>query len=93
MYFLSVSHQRVLVVDLGGSSVRAGVLSESETPYPQVFFPCVAATHGRSKDKTAYGFNALAPDCRASSKLHFPFRKQAKLEQVSKGGAGQDMAG
>ncbi|XP_041458450.1 uncharacterized protein LOC121410429 isoform X2 [Lytechinus variegatus] len=73
--------KRVLVVDLGGSSVRAGVLSESETPYPQVFFPCVAATQGRSKDKTAYGFNALAPDCRATSKLHFPFRKQAKLEQ------------
>ncbi|XP_071478060.1 uncharacterized protein [Diadema antillarum] len=73
--------KRVIVVDLGGSSIRAGVLSESETPYPQVFFPCVAATQGRSKDKMAYGFDALAPDCRSSSKMHFPFRKQAKLEQ------------
>ena len=68
---------------MGGCSVRAGVLSECDTAYPQVFFPCVVATQGRSKDKAAYGFDALTPDCRNVSKLHFPFRNPTKVEQVS----------
>ncbi|XP_072026090.1 uncharacterized protein [Amphiura filiformis] len=73
--------KHVVIIDMGGCSVRAGVLSECDTAYPQVFFPCVVATQGRSKDKNAYGFDALAPDCRNNAKLNFPFRNPNKLEQ------------
>ncbi|XP_022101203.1 uncharacterized protein LOC110984894 isoform X2 [Acanthaster planci] len=74
--------KHVAIIDMGGCSVRAGVLSDSDSPNPQVFFPCVVATNTKHKDRVAYGFEALTPEVRCLSKLTSPFRNPSLQEQV-----------
>ncbi|KAJ8046902.1 actin [Holothuria leucospilota] len=71
----------VVIVDIGSCSVRAGLLSDCHTPYPQRFFPCAAAINNKNKDSVVYGFDAFTPATRASSRLVFPLRRPVSLEQ------------
>ncbi|XP_071784513.1 uncharacterized protein [Asterias amurensis] len=74
--------KHIAIVDLGGCSVRAGVLSDVDSPQPQIFFPCVVATNTKHKDRVFYGYEALSPEVRAVSKLSSPFRNPSHQEQV-----------
>ncbi|XP_071960359.1 uncharacterized protein [Antedon mediterranea] len=72
----------VVIIDLGSSAVRAGVLTD-DNPTPQLFFPCVVATHKKNKDRKVYGFDALHPDCRASSKVVYPLKPLLEQEKFT----------
>ncbi|KAK7071836.1 hypothetical protein SK128_000429, partial [Halocaridina rubra] len=70
-----------LVIDLGSSSVRAGVLATQAT-LPQVFLPSVVATERESR-RQIWGFDALSPDIRSVSSITFPIRPSHKISKYS----------
>ncbi|XP_033106737.1 uncharacterized protein LOC117108722 [Anneissia japonica] len=72
----------VVIIDLGSSAVRAGVLTD-DNPTPQLFFPCVVATNKKQKDHKVYGFDALHPDCRAASKVVYPLKPLLEQEKFT----------
>ena len=56
--------KQILVVDFGGSSVRAGIASSMPT-LPQLFFPSVMAIgKGGHEDEKYFGMDAFAPEGR-----------------------------
>lgn len=65
----------IVILDLGSSSVRAGILSAHAT-LPQVFFPSVAAVDKTSGHYVAFGQQAVLPEVRANSTLAHPLRSQ-----------------
>ncbi|XP_068248556.1 LOW QUALITY PROTEIN: uncharacterized protein [Palaemon carinicauda] len=70
-----------LIIDLGSSSVRAGVLA-SQATLPQVFLPSVVATERESR-RQIWGFDALSPDVRSVSSISFPIRPSHKISKYS----------
>lgn len=75
--------QSVVIIDIGSCSVRAGILSDCDTVYPQRFFPSAAAVNHRNKDSVVYGFDAFTPQARANARVVFPLRRPPRLEQVT----------
>ncbi|XP_071816163.1 uncharacterized protein [Apostichopus japonicus] len=71
----------VVIIDIGSCSVRAGILSDCDTVYPQRFFPSAAAVNHRNKDSVVYGFDAFTPQARANARVVFPLRRPPRLEQ------------
>jgi len=74
------SLRQVLVLDLGSSSIRAGILS-SQRILPQIFFPSVAAIDKNSGNFVAFGCQALLPEIRAQSTLVHPLRPSNKISK------------
>lgn len=74
----------VLVVDIGGASVRAGIASTIGPTLPQIFFPTIMAVE-RSGDKSpkCFGFDALSPEIRSSCHLSLPFMPAEKIDKMS----------
>ncbi|KAF4523575.1 hypothetical protein B566_EDAN014323 [Ephemera danica] len=70
-----------IIIDLGSSSIRAGILC-TQPSLPQLFFPTIMAIDKISKKRT-YGGEALRPDVRATSTLHYPVRPSAKITKYS----------
>lgn len=78
---LSLSPTRsspILIVDLGSSSVRAGLLSDNT--YPQLFFPNVCAFS--DERIIACGNDALLPRTRSQVKLIHPCRHRLRLDST-----------
>ncbi|XP_059468680.1 uncharacterized protein LOC132192643 [Neocloeon triangulifer] len=70
-----------IIIDLGSSSTRAGVLCTQAT-LPQIFFPTVMAVDKVTKAKI-FGADALKPEVRATSSLQFPVKPSAKITKYS----------
>ncbi|KAK3861535.1 hypothetical protein Pcinc_032523 [Petrolisthes cinctipes] len=70
-----------LVIDIGSSSIRAGVLA-SQATLPQLFMPSVVA-NSREGRRQVWGFDALAPDVRSTSTVTFPIRPSHKISKFS----------
>jgi actin-related protein len=69
----------VIIVDLGSSSVRAGLLSD-DTSYPQLFFPNVCAANGDTI--IACGNGALLPETRKDTKSIHPCRHRMRYDST-----------
>ena len=74
----------IIIIDLGSSSIRAGILCAHQATLPQVFFPSVAAVDKNSGQMVAFGTQAVMPDVRAHSTLTFPLRVSNKISKVKK---------
>jgi len=72
--------KQILILDLGSSSVRAGVLS-TQRSLPQIFLPSVAAVDKASGDFVAFGSQALLPQIRAGSTLVHPLKPSNKISK------------
>nr|XP_042911412.1 actin [Parasteatoda tepidariorum] len=74
-------NKKVVVIDLGSSSIRAGILKSSPS-LPQLFFPTVCAINKKSQKKI-FGCGALNPDIRKDSYLKFLLHPSAKVAKYS----------
>ncbi|CAN7941758.1 unnamed protein product, partial [Ixodes hexagonus] len=75
------SHKRVIVVDMGGCSIRAGILMDQPT-MPAVYFPSVCSTDKNTGQQT-FGIEALTPEVRKTSHLTFPLVPSAKISKFT----------
>eukprot|EP00095_Tigriopus_kingsejongensis_P001858 snap_masked-scaffold1139_size60066-processed-gene-0.2 protein:Tk01858 transcript:snap_masked-scaffold1139_size60066-processed-gene-0.2-mRNA-1 annotation:"hypothetical protein LOTGIDRAFT_164583" len=64
-------YTQTLVIDIGGSSVRAGVASKVPS-LPQLFFPSVMAVDHQQECSKYFGMDAFAKEIRTRSKLSHP---------------------
>lgn len=75
---------RILIVDIGGASVRAGIASTLGPTLPQLFFPTVMATAKSGNDQPKYfGLDAFSSETRASCNLSLPFTPSEKIDKMS----------
>lgn len=72
--------KRVVVIDMGSSAIRAGILGE-EVSLPQVFFPSVVAVD-KTTGKKVVGVEAYHPDIRHNSTILHPIRPSNKVDQA-----------
>ncbi|XP_064607128.1 uncharacterized protein LOC135471735 isoform X1 [Liolophura sinensis] len=73
--------KKVVIIDIGSASVRAGILGK-EASLPQVFFPTVVAKK-TSSGECVVGFDAYRPDIRNQSTLHYPIRPSVKVDKFN----------
>lgn len=78
---LRPSEKKVVLLELGSCSIRAGILGDVPA-LPEVFLPTVVATHNANGQKR-YGFDALLPDVRSTSVVSYPVRPTGKVEKYS----------
>ena len=71
----------VLIVDIGGSSVRAGL--GSEEAYPEMFFPAVCSVDSSTLEFIDCGLGALLPENRFGAKLIYPRRGTVQVLRKS----------
>ncbi|XP_052283896.1 uncharacterized protein LOC127880612 isoform X2 [Dreissena polymorpha] len=71
--------KKVIIIDIGTSGIRAGVLGERPT-LPQVFFPSVVAID-KSTGKIIVGPHALKPEVRQSSNVINPIQPTNKVDK------------
>lgn len=76
----SATEGLTIIIDLGSSAVKAGFAQESA--WPQVIFPCVIAVDKENSENCKYGYEALLPETRKTSRLHFPLRKSLKIDKL-----------
>ncbi|XP_077496015.1 uncharacterized protein LOC144106925 isoform X4 [Amblyomma americanum] len=74
-------NKRVVIVDLGGCSVRAGILME-QPALPTVYFPAVCSTD-RTTGQRSFGLDAVKPEVRKNSQLSFPLLPSAKISKYT----------
>jgi len=75
--------KQILVVDFGGSSVRAGIASSMPT-LPQLFFPSVMAIgKGGHEDEKYFGMDAFAPEVRSRCNLVHPFAPSSNVDKYT----------
>uniref|UniRef100_T1ILG7 PH domain-containing protein n=1 Tax=Strigamia maritima TaxID=126957 RepID=T1ILG7_STRMM len=74
-------YEDVLIIDLGSSSVRAGILCNQPT-LPQIFFPTVSSID-RETAHRIYGAEALSPTHKTSGSVNFPLRPSTKITRFS----------
>ncbi|XP_055958179.1 uncharacterized protein LOC126827515 [Patella vulgata] len=79
----SIPHpkKKVLVIDMGSSAIRAGLLGEHAS-LPQMFFPCTAAVNKTNGD-IVIGVDAYHPDVRCNSNLIHPVHPSNKIDKES----------
>jgi len=70
-----------VIIDIGSSSTRAGLLYGSAT-LPQLYFPSALAID-RATRRHTWGAAALAPAVRASSSVSYPVRQSHKISKYS----------
>ena len=74
------SMSSIIVVDLGGASIRAGFAGPS--PYlPSVFFPSLMAVSSTNNHEKYFGFDALKPDIRGRCKLSSPLLPSRSIDK------------
>ena len=74
--------KQILVVDFGGSSVRAGIVSTVPT-LPQLFFPSVMAIGKGHEDEKYFGMDAFAPEVRSRCNLVHPFAPSSNIDKYT----------
>ena len=72
----------VIVIDLGGASVRAGIAGPQQY-LPRVFFPSLMAVHPGNVHEKYFGFDALKPEIRATCNLSQPLLPSRKVDKYS----------
>ncbi|KAK6993657.1 actin [Biomphalaria glabrata] len=70
----------VVIVDLGSSAIRAGILG-TQASLPDVFFPSILAVDRETGQVLAVGNDALKPDIRSKCKIIHPIRPSNKVDQ------------
>nr|KAG5704606.1 hypothetical protein BaRGS_031870 [Batillaria attramentaria] len=73
--------KKVVVIDMGSSAIRAGILGE-QVSLPQVFFPSVVAVD-KTTGKKVIGMEAYFPDVRHRSHILHPIRPSNKVDQFN----------
>lgn len=76
----SATEGLTIIIDLGSNAVKAGFAQEGA--WPQVIFPCVVAVDKENSENCKYGYDALLPETRKTSRLHFPLRKSLKIDKL-----------
>ena len=74
--------KQILVVDFGGCSVRAGIVSSMPT-LPQLFFPSVMAIGKNHEDEKYFGMDAFAPEVRSRCNLVHPFAPSSNVDKYT----------
>ena len=74
--------KHVLIVDFGGSSVRAGIAC-SMPVLPQLFFPSVMAIGMKDPDEKYFGMDAFAPEIRSRCNLVLPFAPSSNVDKYT----------
>ena len=74
--------KQILVVDFGGCSVRAGIVSSMPT-LPQLFFPSVMAIGKGHEDEKYFGMDAFAPEVRSRCNLVHPFAPSSNIDKYT----------
>ncbi|GAB6021406.1 hypothetical protein CHUAL_004016 [Chamberlinius hualienensis] len=74
-------YEKVLIVDIGSCSVRAGILC-NQPSLPQVYFPTVCAEE-KLTGYRLYGKEALSTSVRLNSTLTFPLRPSNKITKFT----------
>ncbi|KAL4226512.1 hypothetical protein ACF0H5_014497 [Mactra antiquata] len=77
----SIPHpkKKVIIIDIGSSAIRAGILGERAT-LPQVFFPSIVAIHKQTRE-IIVGPDALKPDVRKVSTVLEPIQPTHKIDK------------
>jgi len=72
----------VIVIDLGGASIRAGICGSQ--PYlPKLFFPSLMAVNPSNQQEKYFGFDALKPEVRSKCHLSNPLIPSKKVDKYS----------
>jgi len=72
----------VIVIDLGGASIRAGICGTQ--PYlPKLFFPSLMAVNPNNQHEKYFGFDALKPEVRSQCNLSNPLMPSKKVDKYS----------
>ena len=72
----------IIVVDLGGASIRAGI--SGPTPYlPRLFFPSLMAVNPDNHHEKYFGFDALKPEIRTKFKVYSPLLPSKNIDKYS----------
>ncbi|XP_071081658.1 uncharacterized protein [Haliotis cracherodii] len=71
--------KNVVIIDLGSTSVRAGILGDQAT-MPALFFPSVVAVH-KTTDALVVGSDAYKPSVRHESVLSHPISPSNKVDK------------
>ena len=71
----------VVIVDIGGCSVRAGL--GGEEAYPEMFFPAVCSIDSTTEEFIDCGLGALLPENRFGAKLIYPRRSTVQMARNS----------
>ncbi|CAG5131460.1 unnamed protein product, partial [Candidula unifasciata] len=74
--------KNVVVIDLGSSAIRAGILGQ-QACLPELFFPSLVAVDKDSSKVVAVGRDALRPDIRHRYKVIHPIRPSNKVDQFN----------
>ena len=75
-------YTNVLVIDFGGSSVRAGIACKVPT-LPQLFFPAVMAVAHENEDEKYFGLDAFASEIRSRCQLRHPMIPSRAVDKFS----------
>ena len=76
------STSNVIVVDLGGASIRAGICGPS--PYlPTLFFPSLMAVNPDNHHEKYFGFDALKPEIRKRFEIYSPLLPSKNIDKYS----------
>jgi actin-related protein len=76
------SMSSIVVVDLGGASVRAG-LCGPQPCLPRLFFPSLMAVNPDNQHDKVFGFDALRPEIRARYTISSPLLPSKKVDKYS----------
>jgi len=76
------SSGKIVVVDLGGASIRAGICG-AEPALPRLYFPSLMAASPSTSTEKYFGFDALKPEVRASCVLSNPLLPSSKVDKYS----------
>ncbi|XP_067683181.1 uncharacterized protein [Haliotis asinina] len=71
--------KKVVIIDLGSTSVRAGILGDKAT-LPTLFFPSVVAVH-KTTDDLVVGSDAYKPNVRLQSVISHPISPSNKVDK------------
>lgn len=79
----SIPHpkKKVVVIDIGSCSIRAGILGERAT-LPQVFFPCLVAVN-KQTGEIIVGSDAWKPEVRRCSSVVQPIQPTNKVDKFN----------
>ena len=75
-------YMQILVVDVGGASVRAGVASKLPT-LPHIFFPSVMAVEQQNEQAKYFGLDAFADEVRSRASLSHPMVPSDTVDKYS----------
>lgn len=78
---LSQRENRVLIVDIGACSVRAG-FAMREDPFPEVFFPAACSIDTASMQLIDCGLNALMPQNRFGATIIYPRKPSVRMDKT-----------